>query len=82
MIQEKQWAEMSAQHPGFFKMASFQCLFADIHIETPFCRLCLCLVPVFWYAETKFAGAFGVVYKGFKRDGQAWLDETVEDWEM
>ena len=21
-----------------------------------------------------------MVYKGFKRDGQAWLDQTVEDW--
>jgi len=29
MIQEKQWAEMDVprQHPGFFKMASFQDVF-------------------------------------------------------
>lgn len=68
-------------------MASFQDVFLlYIHIETnTFLQtLPVPLHPVFWCAETKFAhetGAFGVVYKGFKRDGQAWLDETVEDWE-
>ena len=68
-------------------MASFQDVFLlYIHIETPpFCRLCLCLYTLcFGVRKQSFAhqtGAFGVVYKGFKRDGKAWLDETVEDWE-